>query len=359
MYVKCVSYENFRNYKNQTVNLYEGVNVFNGGNGQGKTNFIEGLYFASLGKSFKNIADRDLIKFGENSAEIKVDFDAYGYDENITVLLGEKKQVKINGVEIKKRSQLLGRLNVVLFTPQELSLVQEGPVYRRRFMDICAGSLRKKYLFALTNYNKVLEQKNRLLKNGGSSLFDTLDIWNMRLAEYASSVIWYRNSLINKIKIFLKPIYENISNEKISMAYIAPVSGEKLEDIKEIEKAFLKALEIKKNAEIEEQKCLIGPHRDDIVFYINGKKARIFGSQGQQRSIVLALKLVQARLFYEETGERPVLLLDDIASELDLNRRNFLLRSIKENQVIITCTDAEKFDFDAAVFNVEGGKIEG
>ncbi len=360
MYITDIELNNFRNFKNQKIKLNKEINVFYGNNAQGKTNLLEAVYMVSMGKSFRFCKDKDIISFEKERAEINVDYFSNNMINKNTVILNknERKIMKKNGCIIKKRMDFIGNLNVILFTPEELEIVKEGPSYRRKFLDICASQLRKKYLFALSDYTKAVEQKNKLLKENNLS---TLPIWNERLAEYGSTVLWYRISLFKRIKEMIKPVYGEITDfkEELTSCYVKSFKFEDNFSIKEIKTAFLKALKEREKDEIEASASLIGPHRDDIIFYINGKNAKLFGSQGQQRSIVVALKLVQADLFYEETGEHPVLLLDDIASELDVTRRNFLFDKIKKKQVLITCTDAEKIENseNAEYFRVDKGSI--
>ncbi len=360
MIIKNINLENFRNFRQQNVSLSDGINVFYGNNAQGKTNLIEAVFTASMGKSFRFCHDKDIILFGAEKAVIDVEYYSNNMINNNTVILSksDRKIMKANGVLIKKRMDFIGKLNVILFTPQELEIIKEGPYYRRKFIDVCAGQLRSKYLFALSNYTKVVEQKNKLLKEGD---FSTISVWNERMAEYGSLVLWYRISLFKKIKEMIKPVYAEITDykEELSGAYIKSFKFDDDLSVKEIKNVFLNSLYEKEKEEKESGVSLIGPHRDDIIFYINGKNAKLFGSQGQQRSIVLALKLVQSDLFYEETGEYPVLLLDDIASELDIIRRRYLFDKIKGKQVILTCTDAEKIENSqyAVYYNVKNGSI--
>lgn len=358
MYIEKVNIYNFRNFQNESINLINGTNVFYGDNAQGKTNFIESVFVSSMGKSFKSLKEKDLILFGEKNSCISVYYHKNGRLNENRVLLGEKKKLFINKVPIAKRIDFIGKLNTVLFTPQELSVIREGPYHRRKFMDLCISQMRIKYMHTLASYNKVLEQKNKLLKENKT---DLLDIWNEKLAQYGSMIIWYRLSFIKRIKPILADVYKQIAGKEeiLKAAYISSVKAEEGDSSEKIMQNFMEELYRIKDTEINDGYSLTGPHRDDILFYINGKNARSFASQGQQRSIVLALKTVQTQLFYEETGEYPILLLDDIASELDEKRRNFLFDKIKNMQVIITCTDAEKLRFyeNSHYYNVCCGKI--
>lgn len=364
MYIEKAEIKNFRNYSGEIVELSPSVNVFCGENAQGKTNFIEALYVAAMGKSFKTVPEQNLIKFGEKSAQINVEF--FGYNNSKSSLsaeIGTRKILKYNGLVCDKRSEYIGNLNVILFTPQEISVVRGAPSERRRFIDSCCGLLDKKYVFSLYNYTKIIENKNRLLKSiqQNPALEATLFVWNEKLCEYGAQIIKKRFEIIEKLKEKSSEFYTNLSGgrEVLNFAYIS-CGGEKDTDEKQIFENLLNQIEQKKDEEIKEGCCLVGPHRDDIYFYIDKKKVKEFGSQGQQRSVVLALKLAQMQLFYEKLGEYPVLLLDDVKSELDLSRRSFLYEQIKDKQVIITCTDAETlFEHEnAAFFSVNDGKIE-
>lgn len=358
MYIEKVNICNFRNFKEENVRLINGTNVFFGDNAQGKTNFIESVSMASMGKSFKSLKEKDLILFGEKNASVSVSYYKNGRMNENRIILGDKKKLFINKVPVPKRIDFIGKLNTVLFTPQELSIIREGPYYRRKFMDLCISQMRIKYMHTLASYNKALEQKNKLLKENKTEL---LDIWNEKLAQYGSLILWYRNSFVKRIKPAIDDIYRQIAGkgECLKAAYISTVKADETDSAEKIKQNFLEELYVNCDNEKENQCSLIGPHRDDILFYINGKNARSFASQGQQRSVVLALKIMQTQLFFEETGEYPVLLLDDIASELDENRRNFLFDRIKDKQVIITCTDAEKLRFyeNSHYYNVCGGRI--
>ena len=340
MYITEISLKNFRNYENLNISLSPGINLVYGDNAQGKTNLIEGIYFSSMAKSFKFSPDMGFINFGKEKAEISVLYFSDRRKKENKIIFDKKKgkQIEINGVPIKRRIDFIGNLNVVLFSPQDMDTVKDSPSFRRKYMDLCAGQLRKKYLSALTNYNRTLSQKSKLLKNEDIS---TIDVWNEKLAEYGSIIMWYRISLINRIKEIIRPIFDEISEgkEEIKLKYLKTVPFDENSNIKYIKTEFLNSLNKYKEKEIKEKVCLLGPHRDDLIFYINGKNAKIYGSQGQQKSIVLALKMVQAELFYQQTGEYPVLLLDDITSEFDLKRRKYLMEKLKNKQVIITGTE--------------------
>lgn len=361
MYITEVNYKNFRNYDNLNITLSPQINLIYGDNAQGKTNLIEGIYYCSMGKSFKFSPDMGFIKFEKENAELSVKYVSDGRNKENKIFLEKKKgkKAEINGVPIKRRVDFIGNLNVVLFSPQDIDTIKESPFYRRRYMDICAGGLRKKYLSALSDYNRTLAQKNKLLKEDSS--LNTLDVWNEKLAEYGSIIMWFRISLVNKIKEIIKPIFDEISEgkEEIKLKYLKTFSFDETGNIEYIKQEFLKVLNLNKDKEIREKTCLLGPHRDDLLFYINGKNAKIYGSQGQQKSIVLALKMVQAELFFQQTGKYPVLLLDDITSEFDIKRRKYLIGQLKNKQVIITGTEKNIIpeELSPKLFKVENGII--
>lgn len=360
MFITEISFKNFRNYENLNIHLSPEINLIYGDNAQGKTNLIEGIYFCSMAKSFKFSPDMGFINFGKEKAEIIANYISDNRKKQNKIILDKKKgkHIEINGVPFKRRIEFLGNLNVVLFSPQDMDTVKDSPSYRRKYMDLCAGQLRKKYLSALTDYNRTLSQKSKLLKNEDVS---TIDIWNEKLAEYGSIIMWYRISLVNRIKEIIRPIFDEISEgkEEIKLKYLKTVQFDESGDIDYIKQEFLNALNKYKEKEISEKVCLLGPHRDDLIFYINGKNAKIYGSQGQQKSIVLALKMVQAELFYQQTGQYPILLLDDITSEFDLKRRKYLIGKLKNKQVIITGTEKKIIpeELKPKCFKVEKGII--
>ncbi len=361
MHISKVRLKNFRNYENTVVNLASGVNFFYGNNAQGKTNLIEGIYFCAFAKSFKFSPDMGFIKFGQEKAEISTSYTTGGKENENSVVIEKNKGkfLEINKVPVRKRVDFIGNLSVVLFSPQEMETIKEGPSYRRKYMDICAGQLRKKYLKALTDYNRTLVQKNKLLKEENDD--GMIDVWNEKLAEYGSIIMWFRSSLVSRIKEIIRPVFEEISEgkEEIKLKYLKTFEYDENLNIEGIKKEFLNALERAKEKEKNEKMSIIGPHRDDLLFFINGKNAKIYGSQGQQKSIVLALKLVQAELFFQQTGEYPVLLLDDITSEFDMGRRKYLIEKLKGKQVVITGTEKNLAfpQLETKFFKVENGII--
>ncbi len=345
MRVSSLSLKNFRNYKEEEVTLSPGVNVIFGDKAQGKTNFLEAVHLFSSGKSHRGAGDRELISHGEDYAHLTLFYETEQREIESTLHLfcDRRREMKINGVKITKKKEWLGHFNSVLFYPEELNLVKEGPEERRRFLDQAIGMLRPSYDHYLTLYQNILKQKARLLRKieENPSYKKTLPVWNESLIELGSRIIFYRESFIERLSPMADAVQQEITGgkETLSLTYDSPFSG--IKNIEEIKEKFRKKQEEYYQTEIDARQALIGPHRDDLSFRLSGEVAKMYASQGQQRTIVLALKLAQTELIYEETGEYPILLLDDILSELDGKRRKYLTEKIKGKQVIITCTDRE------------------
>lgn len=356
MHIEHLSLKNFRNYSAEEFDFIPQTNLLYGKNAQGKTNALEALYLFSIGKSFRTAQDRELIRFGEEAARAELVFSDAKRQQKIEIILrrDRKKQIKINGVVIRKLSELVGRLNVVLFCPEELGLVKEGPNVRRRFVDIALSQLRPNYYHVLGLYHKVLEQRNSLLRKmkyeKNAALADTMFVWNEKLATYGVQIAAYRKEFLSGLEQYAQKVHHEISGETLGVEYRSRV-GSKEE--------FLEKLSSNLAGEAEQGYTLYGPHRDDILLTINGRDAKSFASQGQQRTIVLSLKLAQADFLYEETGEYPILLLDDIMSELDAGRRAYLAEKILEKQVVITCTDIEESlcGEKTKALHIHGGEI--
>lgn len=356
MYVKKLKLSGFRNYINEEFSFLPGTNILYGNNAQGKTNALEALYLFSIGKSFRTQQDRELIGFNESFTRISVEYEDKNRTNGIEIAIrrDRKKQIKINDIPISKMGDLIGRFSVILFSPDELNLTKGSPNARRKFLDIAISQLRPKYYHILRRYNKVLEQRNNLIKKlrqkPDEKMKDTLTVWNEKLAEYGILIIEYRKSFIEKLGEFAKAIHAEISGENFEIRY-KPAFATKEE--------FKEKLNSSIDKELEQGFTLYGPHRDDLDIFTEGKDIKIYGSQGQHRSAVLALKLAQADIVREDSGEYPILLLDDIMSELDSNRRAYLVNKIKNKQVIITCTDADETGMskEANLIHIDDGKI--
>lgn len=356
MYVKKLKLSGFRNYKSEEFEFLPDTNILYGNNAQGKTNALEALYLFSIGKSFRTQQDRELINFSENFTKICVEYDDKIRTNEIEIVVrrDKKKQIKINDVPISKMSDLIGKFCVILFSPDELNLTKGSPNARRRFLDIALSQMRPRYYHILRRYNKVLDQRNNLIKKlrfaQNAAAKDTLFVWNQKLSEYGMAIIDYRKQFIEKLYEYAKQIHREISGEEFEIRYKAAFNT--IEEFKE-------KLDSNIEREIEQGFTMYGPHRDDIDIVVEGKDIKTYGSQGQHRSAVLALKLAQADMVYDDMGEYPVLLLDDIMSELDSVRRAYLVGKIKNKQVIITCTDADEVGVsdNANFIHIENGKI--
>lgn len=360
MYIKSLRVENFRNYRFAELELSPATNIFYGDNAQGKTNILEACYLFSHGRSHRAKYDTELIRFGENLFSVRAVFaDAEReYSADIRINKEAKKAIKINNVPITKLSELMSYLNVVMFEPNDLELVKGSPSVRRRFIDEAISQIYPNYLINLINYNKTLMQKNALLKSlrgSGARSDPMLSAWNEQLAGFGAAIMKYRGEFLAGISDFAEKIHADITKEELDILYmpnIAAEGGDTKED-------FFKKLEAAAEREIETGLSQYGIQRDDFRVTLNGREARIYGSQGQQRTCVLTLKLSQTEHIKSIKGEYPVLLLDDIMSELDLNRRRYLAENIKDKQVLITCTDIDRLSAGAEgkTFKISNGTI--
>ena len=354
MYIEEIKLNNFRNYNNQEIKLKNGINLFYGNNAQGKTNIIESVFLCSMGKSFRARRDKELINFNNNDqATIELKYLKKDRDGKIKYIIGENKNIFINNVQIKKMSEILGNINIVLFSPEDINIIKDGPSNRRKFLNMMISQLRPNYIYTYNLYLKTLEQKNNYLKNinNENKNDDLLDIYDEKLAEYGIIINKDRDEFINKIKEKITEIHKNVTKEKeeIKIKYIS--------DCFEKEK-FLKILKDNRKQDILKGHTSVGIQRDDIYFFINSKKIDIYGSQGQQRTSILSLKLAELEIIKEEIGENPILLLDDFMSELDSERRLMFLRNIKDTQIIITCTDDINIEnIEINKYKVEEGKV--
>ena len=353
MWIKKIKINNFRNYEKEEINLEKNINIFYGQNAQGKTNIIESIFLCSLGKSFRTKKDKEMIKLNEQNALVEVEYEKSDRDGKIKIEIGNKKNIYLNGIKIKKLSELLGNLNIVIFTPDDINILKGGPQNRRRFLDIMISQLRPNYMHILNLYIKTMEQRNNYLRQIKEEHKDEnlLEIWDEKLAEYAIKIYEYRKEFIEKIIKKLDIIHKNITNgeEQIELEYVTEC------DSKE---KYLKLLKERRKLDIIKGFTTKGVHRDDFMIYINKKDIKIFGSQGQNRTAMLSLKLAELQVIYDEIGEYPILLLDDFMSELDKTRRKNFLENIEGTQVIITGT--EKLDIENLEYleyNVSNGKV--
>ena len=353
MWIKKIKINNFRNYEKEEINLEKNINIFYGQNAQGKTNIIESIFLCSLGKSFRAKKDNEMIKLNEQNAMVEIEYEKSDRDGKIKIEIGNKKNIYLNGIKIKKLSELLGNLNIVIFTPDDINILKGGPQNRRRFLDIMISQLRPNYMHILSLYLKTIEQRNKYLRQIKEEHKDEnlLEIWDEKLAEYALKIYEYRKEFIEKIIKKINIIHKNITNgeEQIELEYITECDNKE---------KYLQLLKERRKLDIIKGFTTKGIHRDDFMIYINKKDIKIFGSQGQNRTAMLSLKLAELQVIYDEIGEYPILLLDDFMSELDRTRRKNFLENIEGTQVIITGT--EKLDIenlDYLEYNVSNGKV--
>lgn len=360
MYIKNLQLINFRNYNELNISLNSGVNVFIGDNAQGKTNVLEAIYYSSIAKSHRTNKDKELINWNKDEAYVKAYISKERLDKNIEIKIFKdgKKGIRINSIKINKIQELIGVFNVVLFSPEDLKIVKESPSYRRKFIDIELCKLNSKYYYSLVQYNKVLNERNSLLKKWNENIESIIDIYDSQLSRFGSFIIKERLKYLNLLNEKGKAIHKEITSsiEDISFKYITSIK-----DFDNIEKDLNELLKKNLKGDMEKRTTSHGPHRDDFLISINGIDTRSYGSQGQQRTSVLTIKFSSLEIIKEQTGEYPVLLLDDVLSELDLSRQKYILNSINNVQTIVTCTGIENIknyiSENAKIFTVHGGNI--
>ena len=355
MYIKKITLNNFRNYEKEEIEFVDNINIIYGNNAQGKTNIIEAIYLCAYGKSFRAKKDSDLIRFNEKEANAEIEFFKVDRNSKISFNINEQKTFFVNEIKQNKISDIIGKINVIIFTPDDINIIKGGPQRRRKFIDMMISSLRPNYIHLLNTYNKALEQRNNYLKQikNENKSQELLDIWDEQLAELDYKIYEYRNEYIEKIYEKIKDIHSLITksgnlSEELKLKYISTGASKE---------QFLENLRKSRNIDINRGFTGVGIHRDDIVFYINKKPVSVFGSQGQQRTVVLSLKLAELRVVSDTLGDTPILLLDDFMSELDEKRRKVFLEKIKDNQVIITCTDYLEINSEnKKIYYIENGK---
>lgn len=342
MRINSIEIENFRNI--ETLKLdFEDVNIIYGENAQGKTNLIEAVYLFTGSKSFRGVKDKELVNFKKDFSRLKIDFENNNRKQNAEIFIDKKRNASLNGIKKKSATALGEELKAVIFSPVHLSMVKDGPSERRRFIDNALFQLKSNYRNVVKEYNRCLAQRNMLLKDisKNASLSDMLYIWDKNLSVSGAKIIYQRNKYIEALLPYAKEIYSGLSKgrEDIDL-YLKGCFEYNDLSLEEIQKKLMFAFDNNKGNDIINRITTIGPHRDDMEILINGKSARSFGSQGQQRSCVLALKLAEASLLKEMTNDEPLALLDDVMSELDISRQDYILNHIKNWQVFITCCDA-------------------
>lgn len=359
MIIKKVQLKDFRNWRDAAVELGEGINVFEGRNAQGKTNLLEALYLASVGKSMRTPRDRELIRWDCERAFVAVDIEKKYGEDRVETVLGKtsNKCVSVNGMPLTRLGELMGMLLCVLFSPEEIKTVKESPSERRRFLDIALCQLSKNYFYRLNRYNKVLAQRNRLLKNPRLDK-TALDVWDMQLAAEGAGIVKSRRGFVEKLLPDAKKVHAFLTDgaEDFALVY----EGADGYGVEQIQENLMKSLRESRDADLRTGFTHSGPHKDDLKIEAGGADMRTYGSQGQQRTAALTLRLALLELMTAYTGERPVLLLDDVMSELDAVRRKRLLEVIKGYQTVITCTELDELSDGENVrrFTVRAGTCE-
>ncbi len=357
MYVESLALRNFRNYEALDIIFSDKINILYGDNAQGKTNILESIYLSATTRSHKRAKEKDIIRFGEEESHIRINIKKRDVGHRIDVHLKKigNKGIAIDGIPIKKSTELFGLINIIIFSPEDLSVVKSSPGERRRFMDMEICQLSRIYYSNLSKYNKILDQRNNTLKQIAyrNGVEDVLDVWDDQLVDVGSSIIKERQNFINMLNEVIKEIHKNLTSEgeEIELKYEPNVESDNFDDV----------LKEKRNIDIKNITTMSGPHRDDFGIFINNVDVRKYGSQGQQRTAALSLKLAEIELVKKIINDNPILLLDDVMSELDSKRREALLNSIKDIQTIITCTGYDDFikqriNVDK-IYKISNGKI--
>lgn len=342
MKIERVQLTNFRNYTNKAFTFSDGLNVIYGKNASGKTNLVESVYYSGLGKSPRTFQDKELVQWGSDNSNIKVEVKKKYRNHIVEINIDRqgKKRIAIDRIPIKKISELIGIINVVYFSPDEMDIVKESPVLRRNFLNISLSQQKKSYYDNLVRYNKVLAQRNKLLKDCYDSnvIKETLPIWDSQLAQLNSLIIAERYEFCKKMQEIIKDIHSELTcgEENVNIEYESKINIDNLDNMK---KEFLNLIESSYDKDIHLKYTTVGCHRDDINIKINDIEVRKFGSQGQKRTTALSLKLAEVKMFELETGEKPILILDDVLSELDYSRQEKLLEHIRGVQTLLTCTE--------------------
>lgn len=355
MKIKKLEVYNYRNYKLSEICFADGLNVIEGKNAQGKTNLVEAIYFCAVGKSFRAAREKEVINWDNEIGKIKLTIEKEIGSKIIEIIFSkkQKKTIKIDGIPILKIGELMGELNAVFFAPDELKLIKESPEDRRRFMDIALSQVYKDYFYSLSKYNKLLQSRNKTLKEykDETALKQMLAIYNKQMAGICLKIKKYRQNFLNKLNPYANMVHEYITSKKesINLEYVGIIE----ESEEQIEKVFLSNFE----KDFKLGYTTYGVHRDDIKVSVNGIDVRAFGSQGQQRTAALSMKLAELEIIKQDTKAVPVLLLDDVLSELDDGRKLKLLKFCSKAQTILTCTEFN-FDVEANRIKINGGRVE-
>ena len=361
MQIKKLFLQNFRNYERENFTFLEGLNVLFGKNGQGKTNCAEAVFYLCTGASLRIRHDKQLIRIGAECARITAEAEnRYGKVTISADIFENKREIRVNGAKISKNADLMGHLGSVFFSPGELRLIQDGPDERRRFMNISISQNSPAYYTALLRYNKILDQRNALLKDRDAAMvLDTLPVWDEQLCKYAAVIVKKRVEFLQSLAPKAKDLHEYLTDgaESLEVKPDKKYDG----DEEEIAKTLLRRLTNNYEKDLRLGFTTVGPHRDDLDFFISGADAKAYASQGQTRTAALSVKLAEVEIFKETAGEYPVLILDDVMSELDLPRRKKLVQKIQGMQTVLTCTHAERalYGANANKLRIENGRVKG
>ena len=362
MKINRLKFDNYRNLENDIIYPCEGVNIFYGDNAQGKTNILESIWLFTGGRSFRGAKDKELINFAEDCAQLEIDFFSREREQNAVINIKNNKRFAIlNDVEKKSTHELIGSFCAVVFSPVHLSIIKEGPNGRRKFIDAALCQIKPSYVSLLSRYNRTLLQRNTLIKDikYHAELIETIDIWDSKLAKYGALIIKNRLDYLEDLSKISKRVYSGISDGQENFDIIYKPSFKSKITVDNIENVLLSEYKKTLNEDIKSGFTNIGPHRDDFSIYIDGKSARSYASQGQQRSCVLTLKLAEAELLKMYIDEKPVILLDDVMSELDNKRQDYILNSIKGFQVFVTCCEPSAVLrlIQGKKFKIKNGKV--
>lgn len=366
MQVDQLAFINYRNLQDNRINFGSAVNIIYGNNAQGKTNLLEAIWLFSGNKSFRGVKDKECVKFDNTNAKLSIDFTSQNRKQNMDIVFNMDsskclKQIRLNDIFQKSASKVIGKLNCVIFSPTHLSLVKGAPSERRKFLNAALYQIKPSYGKNLSDYNETLMQRNALLKDISRKnyLIDTLDIWDQKLAYLSGKIICDRLKYIKVLNEIIKPIYFGMSSEKENLKISYTRSAMHDMHAEQISKIISTELKKNRDKDLYNTNTSIGPHRDDVEFFINDIPSKNFASQGQQRSIVLSLKLAESKILNNKFSEAPIMLLDDVMSELDESRQNYILNSIEGRQIFITCCELSTVTrlISGKVFNINNGTI--
>lgn len=362
MFIKKIELNNFRNYIHLDMDFHKKVNILVGKNAQGKTNLIEAIYLTSIGKSFRTNKDQEMIGFDKEFARVKIIAEKNEEPIELEIMIKkEGKEVKKEGYKLSKTTEMLDNIYIVVFSPEDLRIVKDEPEKRRKFIDRELCQLKPVYYSNLSKYKKILQQRNALLKEKNIKE-DVLKVWDLSLCDVGCKIIKSRQEFIKKINIISKDIHKEITNEKENLEIIYEANIGYVENVEDQKKLYLEKLEKNWKNDIYRGNTSIGPHKDDLKLMVNGIDIRNYGSQGQQRTAALSLKLAEVKLIEEEKREKPILLLDDVLSELDSSRQKYLISSLRDIQIFITTTEISGFlesnIQEKNIYKVKEGKVK-